>query len=89
MICAQDLPADQGAVPYIHAKFPHMKEQEIRSHLGGFGITGKLALQPMQTLSGGQKVRFGEGCVKETVMLYVVFDSRCAVVRVRARLGSG
>ncbi|KAH9621008.1 hypothetical protein KSS87_004545 [Heliosperma pusillum] len=32
-------------------------EQKLRGHLGSFGITGNLALQPMYTLSGGQKSR--------------------------------
>lgn len=27
-------------------------EQKLRSHLGSFGVTGNLALQPMYTLSG-------------------------------------
>ncbi|MEW5303775.1 MAG: hypothetical protein WDW36_006434 [Sanguina aurantia] len=33
------------------------QEQEARSHLGSFGVSGTLALQPMYTLSGGQKSR--------------------------------
>ncbi|CAH9133080.1 unnamed protein product [Cuscuta epithymum] len=37
--------------------FPGVPEQKLRSHLGSFGITGNLALQPMYTLSGGQKSR--------------------------------
>lgn len=32
-------------------------EQKLRSHLGSLGVTGNLALQPMYTLSGGQKSR--------------------------------
>ena len=28
-----------------------------RTHLGSFGVSGELALQPMYTLSGGQKSR--------------------------------
>ncbi|CAA6662668.1 unnamed protein product [Spirodela intermedia] len=32
-------------------------EQKLRGHLGSFGVTGNLALQPMYTLSGGQKSR--------------------------------
>lgn len=27
-------------------------EQKLRAHLGSFGVTGNLALQPMYTLSG-------------------------------------
>ena len=37
--------------------FPGVPEQELRGHLGAFGVTGALALQPMYTLSGGQKSR--------------------------------
>lgn len=29
-----------------------MPEQKLRGHLGSFGVTGNLALQPMYTLSG-------------------------------------
>jgi ATP-binding cassette subfamily F protein 3 len=36
---------------------PQLKDQEARSHLGSFGIGGTLALQPLYTLSGGQKSR--------------------------------
>lgn len=34
-----------------------LKDQEARAHLGSFGVSGPLALQPMYTLSGGQKSR--------------------------------
>jgi ATPase subunit of ABC transporter with duplicated ATPase domains len=36
-------------------EFPFLQgvpEQKLRSHLGSFGVTGNLALQPMYTLSG-------------------------------------
>ncbi|CAH9085961.1 unnamed protein product [Cuscuta epithymum] len=42
---------------YMMRCFPGVPEQKLRSHLGSFGITGNLALQPMYTLSGGQKSR--------------------------------
>jgi ATPase subunit of ABC transporter with duplicated ATPase domains len=45
-----------SALQYLRGRFPDSKEQEVRSHLGSFGITSKLALQHMGTLSGGQKV---------------------------------
>jgi ATPase subunit of ABC transporter with duplicated ATPase domains len=32
-------------------------EQTLRSHLGSFGLSGDLALQPMGSLSGGQRSR--------------------------------
>jgi ATP-binding cassette subfamily F protein 3 len=37
--------------------FPGVQEQELRNHLGSFGVSGPLALQPLYTLSGGQKSR--------------------------------
>ncbi|KAK9804716.1 hypothetical protein WJX72_001738 [[Myrmecia] bisecta] len=42
---------------YMMKSFPSVKDQEFRSHLGSFGISGDLALQAMYTLSGGQKSR--------------------------------
>lgn len=42
---------------YLMRCFPGVPEQKLRSHLGSFGISGNLALQPMYTLSGGQKSR--------------------------------
>jgi len=37
--------------------YPLAKEQELRNHLGGFGLGGGLALRPIGTMSGGQKSR--------------------------------
>ncbi|KAK0565702.1 hypothetical protein OC861_003649 [Tilletia horrida] len=45
------------AVGFLAAKFPGKTEQEYRSHLGAFGITGPTGLQRIETLSGGQKSR--------------------------------
>ncbi|KAI3822091.1 hypothetical protein L1987_09672 [Smallanthus sonchifolius] len=42
---------------YMMRCFPGVPEQKLRGHLGSFGVTGNLALQPMYTLSGGQKSR--------------------------------
>ncbi|KAK1283349.1 ABC transporter F family member 3 [Acorus calamus] len=42
---------------YMMRCFPGVPEQKLRAHLGSFGVTGNLALQPMYTLSGGQKSR--------------------------------
>lgn len=43
-----------------------VKEQELRSHLGSFGIKGCLATTPMRVLSGGQAVRVGLAAVAFT-----------------------
>eukprot|EP00244_Chara_vulgaris_P011619 TRINITY_DN5837_c0_g1_i1.p1 TRINITY_DN5837_c0_g1~~TRINITY_DN5837_c0_g1_i1.p1 ORF type:complete len:495 (+),score=103.87 TRINITY_DN5837_c0_g1_i1:148-1485(+) len=42
---------------YLSRCFPGVPEQKLRSQLGSFGLGGPLALQPMYTLSGGQKSR--------------------------------
>ncbi|CAI5535767.1 unnamed protein product, partial [Closterium sp. Naga37s-1] len=42
---------------YMAHSFPGVPEQKLRAHLGSFGLGGNLALQPMYTLSGGQKSR--------------------------------
>ena len=42
---------------------PAAKEQELRGHLGSFGIKGALATCKMSALSGGQAVRVGLAAV--------------------------
>ncbi|RZB42699.1 ABC transporter F family member 3 isoform B [Glycine soja] len=37
---------------YMMRCYPGVPEQKLRAHLGSFGVTGNLALQPMYTLSG-------------------------------------
>ncbi|KAA3470257.1 ABC transporter-like protein [Gossypium australe] len=37
---------------YMMRCYPGVPEQKLRGHLGSFGVTGNLALQPMYTLSG-------------------------------------
>jgi ATP-binding cassette, subfamily F, member 3 len=46
-----------SSVEFLAHKFPGKSEQEYRSHLGAFGITGMTGLQKINTLSGGQKSR--------------------------------
>ena len=50
---------DLNATPvsFLQVRFPGKVEQEYRSHLGSFGITGLTGLQKIGTLSGGQKSR--------------------------------
>ena len=42
---------------YFAKTFLNEKEEQLRSHLSRFGISGPLAMQAMYTLSGGQKSR--------------------------------
>ncbi|GBC04818.1 hypothetical protein RclHR1_00590004 [Rhizophagus clarus] len=51
------LDLDISAVAYMKKLYPEIKEQQVRSHLGGFGISGDLSVQKMTYLSGGQKSR--------------------------------
>ncbi len=48
---------DQTPVEYLCNKFPGMTPQDARNQLGKFGLTGKVHLNKMETLSGGQKSR--------------------------------
>ena len=41
----------------VLATFPGSKPDQVRRHLGRFGLSGELALQTIATLSGGQKSR--------------------------------
>jgi ATP-binding cassette subfamily F protein 3 len=45
------------SVQYLQKMHPGKTDQEYRSHLGQFGITGLTGLQRIGTLSGGQKSR--------------------------------
>ena len=47
----------QTGLEYMLTKFPNADSQSMRAHLGSLGMTGELALQPIYTLSGGQKSR--------------------------------
>jgi len=53
---ADDLPYDQCALEVLMERNPGILEFEVRAHLGNFGI-GRLAVQPIGTLSGGEKCR--------------------------------
>ncbi len=44
-------------VDFLALKQPGLPEEEYRGMLGRFGISGQTAVQPIQTLSGGQKSR--------------------------------
>uniref|UniRef100_A0A3Q3MJY6 ATP-binding cassette sub-family F member 3 n=1 Tax=Mastacembelus armatus TaxID=205130 RepID=A0A3Q3MJY6_9TELE len=45
------------SVELLLNKFPGRTEEEYRHQLGGYGITGELAMRPVASLSGGQKSR--------------------------------
>ncbi|XP_020112985.1 ABC transporter F family member 3 isoform X2 [Ananas comosus] len=51
------LDLSSNALLYMMKCYPGVPELKLRAHLGSLGVTGSLALQPMYTLSGGQKSR--------------------------------
>lgn len=61
----------KNAVDHVAALFPDAKKDEVRAHVGRFGLVGDLALQTMSTLSGGQKSRvaFAVMCWKKPHMI--------------------
>lgn len=46
-----------SAVQFLSKKFPGYNDEEYRRVLGKYGLTGTTGLQPIGTLSGGQKSR--------------------------------
>ncbi|KAI9026110.1 hypothetical protein DFJ74DRAFT_755563 [Hyaloraphidium curvatum] len=52
-----ELELDRTAFEYISSLYHFDKEQEVHDYLGRYGVAGRLALQPIGTLSGGQKAR--------------------------------
>ncbi|CAG8471050.1 5449_t:CDS:2, partial [Ambispora leptoticha] len=46
-----------SAVQLFIQKYPGTSEATTRAHLGGFGVSGDLAVLPIRQLSGGQKSR--------------------------------
>lgn len=61
-----------------------VKEQELRGHLGSFGIKGALATQPMRALSGGQAVRVGLAAVAFTSPHLLVLVSNPTLAKLRS-----
>ncbi|EPY29176.1 ATP-binding protein cassette, sub-family F, member 3 [Strigomonas culicis] len=46
-----------SSLEFMKSKFPHVEDQQLRGHLGSMGLSADRALQPIYTLSGGQKSR--------------------------------
>lgn len=53
----EQLDMTKTSLQILAALNPSLNDEEVRHHLGAFGITGPLALQRISTLSGGQKSR--------------------------------
>ncbi|KAJ3097813.1 hypothetical protein HK100_005252 [Physocladia obscura] len=50
------LPLEKTPLGLMKEQFPDVSEQELRAHLGGFGVGG-IATRPLSGFSGGQRVR--------------------------------
>jgi ATP-binding cassette subfamily F protein 1 len=70
---ADQLEMDVSPVQYLHDLFPDCTYQEIRKALGKFGLPGKMHLQAVSTLSGGQKNRvlFAKLALSKPDILYL------------------
>eukprot|EP00435_Cladocopium_sp_Y103_P004315 s2379_g1.t1 len=53
---ADDLPNDATPLESLCESHPTLKDHEVRAHLGSFGL-GRLAVQPIKSLSGGERSR--------------------------------
>jgi ATP-binding cassette subfamily F protein 3 len=51
------LKMQQTPLEFMKSQFPSCEEGELRGQLSRFGLSGEKALQPIYTLSGGQKSR--------------------------------
>ncbi|CCW69768.1 unnamed protein product [Phytomonas sp. Hart1] len=53
----ESLTPQLSSLEFLRSKFPHIEDQNLRAHLGSMGLSGDRAMQPIYTLSGGQKSR--------------------------------
>jgi ATP-binding cassette subfamily F protein 3 len=67
---------DLGSTPiqFLASKYPGKTDEEYRRHAGSFGLSGSLALQPIYTLSGGQKSRLVFASMSLTYPHVLVLD---------------
>lgn len=66
--------SDECALGYVSARHPTFSEQECRAGLGAFGLRGNTVLQPLSTLSGGQRVRVAFASLAATAPHLLVLD---------------
>jgi ATP-binding cassette, subfamily F, member 3 len=63
-----------NAVDNMLKMWPLVPEQDMRSFLGKFRISGNLALRPLKFLSGGQKSRVAFAALAYTRPHIVIMD---------------
>lgn len=64
----------KSALQNLTARWPLVPEQELRSHLGKYEISGNDALKPMKFTSGGQKSRVAFAALTYTKPHVVIMD---------------
>ncbi|CAJ0960613.1 unnamed protein product, partial [Mesorhabditis belari] len=65
---------DQTALEVLTTNHPGRTQEEYRASLGRFGIIGDTALQPVYTLSGGQKSRLAFANIAMAKPNYLIMD---------------
>lgn len=63
-----------SSVAHLARLWPGRNEEEYRRHLGRFGISGMVGLQPIHTLSGGQKSRVAFACMGMQLPHVLILD---------------
>ncbi|VDN50986.1 unnamed protein product [Dracunculus medinensis] len=68
------LDMDVSVIEVLMNRYPGKTQEDYRSALGRFGLSGELALQPVVTLSGGQKSRLAFANIAMMNPNYLVMD---------------
>lgn len=68
------LDMDVSSLELLAKKFPGKSQEDYRSALGRFGLSGDLALQSVATLSGGQKSRLAFAILGMLGPNYLIMD---------------
>lgn len=68
------LDMDISGIELLEKRFPGRSEEQYRSALGRFGLSGDLALQSVVTLSGGQKSRLAFAIIAMMNPNYLIMD---------------
>ncbi|KAI1717926.1 ABC transporter domain-containing protein [Ditylenchus destructor] len=68
------LDMEMSGLELIAQKFPNLTQEEYRSSLARFGLTGDIVFQSIVTLSGGQKSRLAFACLSLQQPNYLILD---------------
>ncbi|XP_074599540.1 ATP-binding cassette sub-family F member 3 isoform X2 [Brevipalpus obovatus] len=63
-----------SSIEFLASKFPGKPSEHYRNYLGRFGVTGDLGVQPIQSLSGGQKSRVAFAAMCLALPLLIILD---------------